>query len=156
MTTGRSLAVLQFAALIVMALALVPGGAHLLELPNKMSLPPEQYMIVQGIYRGWALLGIVLFGALFLTGLHTMAVRTDKLAMVLSLVAMLCLAANLALFFAFTYPMNVASSNWTVVPPNFEAARRQWEYSHAINAGLTLIALASLLASVLTTRRGPT
>ena len=46
------------------ALALVPAGAHLFELPNKIGLDQEPYFIVQGIYRGWALFGIVLFGAL--------------------------------------------------------------------------------------------
>jgi hypothetical protein len=48
--------------------------------------------------------------------------------------------------------MNVASSNWTQLPANFETARRQWEYSHAANAGLMLIAFASLAASVLASR----
>jgi len=32
--------------------------------------------------------------------------------------------------------MNVASNNWTVTPADFEAARRQWEYSHAVSAVL--------------------
>ena len=45
-------------------LALVPGGAHLLELPNKISLPEQQYFVVQSIYRGWALCGIVIFAAI--------------------------------------------------------------------------------------------
>jgi hypothetical protein len=58
------LKVVQFLALALTALALVPSGAHLFELANKMSLGAEQYFIVQSIYRGWSLFGIVLFGAL--------------------------------------------------------------------------------------------
>ena len=58
------LKVVQFLALALTALALVPSGAHLFELANKMSLGAEQYFIVQRIYRGWSLFGIVLFGAL--------------------------------------------------------------------------------------------
>ena len=54
----------QFLAVILTALALVPAGAHLFELPNKIGLEQESYFIVQNIYRGWALFGIVLFGAL--------------------------------------------------------------------------------------------
>jgi hypothetical protein len=42
--------------------------------------------------------------------------------------------------------MNLASSNWTAVPDNFEVARRQWEYSHAASA---VILFAVLLAFVL-------
>jgi len=34
-------------------------------------------------------------------------------------------------FWSFTYPMNVLTANWTVAPADFEAARDQWEYSHA-------------------------
>jgi hypothetical protein len=34
-------------------------------------------------------------------------------------------------FWAFTYPANVATNNWTVVPDTWASLRRQWEYSHA-------------------------
>jgi hypothetical protein len=53
----------------------------------------------------------------------------------------------------FTYPVNVASNNWTVTPADFEAARRQWEYSHAITAVLTFVALVAITASVVSCKR---
>ena len=56
--------VVQFLALVLTALALVPSGAHLFALPNKIDLAQDQYFVVQNIYRGWALFGIVLCGAL--------------------------------------------------------------------------------------------
>lgn len=156
MANSRLLGALQFASLVVVALALIPAGAHLFELPNKIGLPPEQYMIVQNVYRGWALFGIVLLPAPLLALAHMIAVRTHPGARLLSLIAALCLVAGLAVFFMFTYPMNVASSNWTVAPDNFEVARRQWEYSHAANAVLTLAAFAALTLSVLASRPSPT
>ena len=52
----------QFLALALTAIALIPAGAHLFALPNKIGLPQEQYLIVQGIYRGWALLGVRIVG----------------------------------------------------------------------------------------------
>jgi hypothetical protein len=55
---------MRFIALLFTALALAPAMAHLLELPNKISLPREDYLTVQQIYRGWALLGFVVVGAL--------------------------------------------------------------------------------------------
>jgi Domain of unknown function (DUF1772) len=152
MTNTSTLGILQFLSLLAVALALVPAGAHLFELPNKIGLPPKQYMVVQNIYRGWALLGAVVIAALLLTGLHTIAVRHQSTAMLLSLLAVVCFAASLAIFFMFTQPMNAAINNWTHMPANFETARRQWEYSHAVNAGLMLIAFASLAASVLASR----
>jgi len=47
----------------------------------------------------------------------------------------------------------VATDNWTVLPETFEAARRQWEYSHAVNAVLTFVAFVSVVLSVLGDKR---
>ena len=43
----------QLSAILLTALALVPAGAHLFELPNKIGLSQQDYFVVQGIYRGW-------------------------------------------------------------------------------------------------------
>ena len=37
-----------------------------------------------------------------------------------------------------------------VTPEDFEAARRQWEYSHAVNALLTFVAFLAITISVIT------
>ena len=42
-----------FVALLASALVLGPALAHVLELPNKIGLPREEYFIVQKAYRGW-------------------------------------------------------------------------------------------------------
>jgi hypothetical protein len=54
----------QFLAVVLTALALAPACAHLFSMPNKISLVEDQYFIVQHIYRGWFLLGIVLVAAI--------------------------------------------------------------------------------------------
>jgi hypothetical protein len=64
--------------------------------------------------------------------------------------AFLALAATQGVFWVFTYPVNVASQFWTVSPEPFEAARRQWEHSHAASAVLTFVALVALVLSSLT------
>ena len=46
--------------------------------------------------------------------------------------------------------MNVATNNWTITPQDFEAVRRQWEYSHAVNAMLTFVAFVTITLSALT------
>ena len=53
----------------------------------------------------------------------------------------LILAGTLAIFFAWTYPANQATNNWTTVAADWESLRSQWEFSHAANAVLTFIAL---------------
>jgi hypothetical protein len=59
---SASLTVLRLLTHLFVARAFVPSGAHLAGLPNKMALSPAEYMVVQRIYRGWALFGTVVFG----------------------------------------------------------------------------------------------
>jgi hypothetical protein len=142
------LACLRILAIVSVALYLVPTGAHLFELSHKLALMPPDYMMVQGIYQGWSLFGIVLLAALILTLLHAVMRRQSRGVAIPSLCAFLCLTAALVVFLVFTLPMNVASSNWTVTPEPFETARRQWEYSHAASAVLTFLALIAISAAV--------
>src|SRR5262249_2393482 len=100
-----------------------------------------------------SLFGIAIVAALFLTSIHTFMVRTDRTAFLLSLTSVLCLAATQMIFWSFTFPVNVASNNWTVTPENFESARRQWEYSHAVNAVITFVAFVAITSSVLVDKR---
>ena len=136
-------------AVISVALCLIPAGAHFFELTNKMSLSTTDYMTTQKIYAGWSPFGVVIIAAIVFTLTHTLMVRTARMAFLLSLTAFLCLGATQVIFWTCTYPMNVATNNWTTIPQDFEAARRQWEYSHAVNAVLTFVALVTITHSIL-------
>ena len=141
--------VTQFIAIILTALALVPAGAHLLELAHKITLDQAQYLTVQQLYRGWAFLGAVLIAALLANLALTIRSRRHARPMRLAATATLLLAANLTIFFIWTFPANQATGNWTVMPADWEVLRNQWEYSHAVNALLTFLALSATLASSL-------
>jgi hypothetical protein len=140
-------------AVISVALCLIPAGAHFFELPNKLPLSTAEYMTTQKIYAGWSFFGVAIIAAIVFTLTHTLMVRAERTAFVLSLTALLCLGATQVIFWTFTYPMNVATNNWTITPQDFEAVRRQWEYSHAINAVLTFVALVTITLSALTYKR---
>jgi hypothetical protein len=146
------LRIAQFLAIVLTALALVPTGAHLFELPNKIGLAQDAYFIVQGIYRGWALFGVVLFGALAANLALTFMVRRHRGAFWLALLAFLLVAATLVVFFTWTYPANQATANWTEVPANWQELRQQWEYAHATNAVLAFVALCAATLSTLMAR----
>jgi hypothetical protein len=141
-----------FLAVILIALALVPAGAHLFELPNKINLAQDQYFTVQAIYRGWALFGIVLFPAVLVSLMLAIMLRDQRVPFLLSLGAFLCIAATVAIFFIWTYPANQATSNWTVAPADWSQLRSQWEYAHATNAILTFAALCLVTLARLTAR----
>jgi hypothetical protein len=144
-----SIKTIYFIALFFVALALGPALAHLLELPNKINLGREEYLTVQQIYRGWALLGIVVAGALISTLTLSVMVRKQRKAFLFALIAFLCIVGTQVVFWTYTYPANQVTNNWTMLPENWRDLRRQWEYSHATSAGLNLLALVMVILSVL-------
>jgi hypothetical protein len=150
-----ALTIVRFLSLLFSALALVPAMAHLIELPHKIGLSRDEYLTVQQIYRGWALAGIVVIGALIATLVLTIMSRRDRQAFALSLIAFFCIVGTQVVFWSFTYPVNQQTENWTVMPPNWSDLRARWEYSHAASAVLNLIALVALILSVVLPCREP-
>ena len=139
----------RFLAVILTALALVPGGAHLLALPNKIGMTQADYFVAQGIYRGWALLGALLMAALAANVSLAVLLRRHGAAFWLAAMAAALVLGTLGIFFAWTFPANQLTANWTRVPPDWAAMRRQWEYSHAVNAVLTFVALCCVTGAAL-------
>lgn len=141
--------IVQFLAIVFLAVALIPAGAHLAALPNKVRLPEWEYFTVQGIYRGWAILGFFWPLALVTNASAAFLVRAQSGPFWLAVFAALCVGLTLAIFVLWTLPANEATRNWTTVPRNWEALRMQWEYSHAANTGLVFLALCLSTTSAL-------
>jgi hypothetical protein len=144
---------LRLVAVLLTAVAMAGGFAHLMAMPNKLPLGPVDYWTVQQIYRGWALLGVPIFAALGSTATLAVLERRRPRVFALTLTAALCIGIALVLFFVFTFPANQQTMNWTVRPENWEALRTQWEYSHAAGALLYFFALGALTLSLLVDRR---
>jgi hypothetical protein len=145
-----ALRMVQFLAIVLTALALVPAGAHLFELPNKIDLPRDAYLTVQGIYAGWAWFGIVDLGALVMNVVLAIELRRQRLARYFAGTAALCFVIFFAIFFTWTFPANQATANWATLPDDWSGLRQEWEYSHAVNAAVMLIALCSVTLAVIT------
>jgi len=54
---------------------------------------------------------------------HAVALRKLGRSFGYALASFLLIAANLAIFFVWTFPTNQATNNWTVVPKNWNALR---------------------------------
>ena len=79
----------------------------------------------QQAYRGWALFAIALFGAVAANlGLGAALWRKGMSAWP-ALGAAAPILATRAIFFARTFPANQATENWTAIPENWDALRRQ-------------------------------
>lgn len=133
---------------LLAAVAFAAGFAHLISLPNKLPMSRDDYFTAQQVYRGWALLGIPILAALLLSVTLAVLDRKHRSRFRLSVAAAACLALALGVFFAFTFPANQETQNWTVAPPNWERLRSEWEYSHAVGAGLYFAALTALVLSL--------
>jgi hypothetical protein len=147
--------IMRFLAFIFVALALGAGLAHLYALPNKMVMDRDAYLAAQQVYRGWALLGVVVFGQILALLALAVLVRGRRLDFGLTFAALLCTLGAQAIFWAYTYPANQATSNWTMLPADWMALRSQWEYSHAAGAVLTFLAFVLLVLSALAGERPP-
>jgi len=139
----------SFGAIVFCGLALAPAAAHAMELPNKINLAKDEYLVAQKLYRGWQRVAPIVMLALASTAALAWQARTAGLAVqVAAVIAFACIAATQAVFWAFTFPVNRATRNWTEAPGNWQALRRKWEYSHAASAALNLVAfVAAVLAS---------
>jgi len=142
----------MFLAVVLTALALIPYGAHLFSLPNKIDMTREQYFVAQSVYNGWALISVILIPAMLVNIALAVMLRGEA-GFMPAVAGCICMAATLAVFFAFTYPANVATQNWTVVPADWERLRRSWEYSHAANAGLAFASFCLIVLATLAQRR---
>jgi hypothetical protein len=103
------------------------GGGALVRIPNKIRLSQEQYFTVQGIYRGWALFGFVLLGAIGANLVHAILIRDEQRAFWLALMAFLLMVASFAIFFIWTYPANHHSPflpDVTAIPATFSSTSR--------------------------------
>lgn len=143
---------LRFVSVLLTAIGMSRGLAHLFVLPHKISLSAADYLTVQQIYWGWALLGIADVGALVSTLLLAVVVRHNRKMLALSLTAVLCVGLALAVFFLFTCPVNQETLEWTMLPDNWVELRRHWEYSHAAIAVLFFVAFNALVLSLLVDR----
>ena len=73
-----ALPLVSFLSLVFTALALVPYGAHLFSLPNKIGMTEAQYFIAQSIYQGWALLSLILIPAMLFNFVLAYLLRGDR------------------------------------------------------------------------------
>src|SRR5260370_37356424 len=120
------LKIVQFLAVTLTALALVPSGAHLFALPNKINLVAEQYFIVQNIYRGWSLFCVALIGALIANLALALLQRGRGAPFGLAVFAFLCIALTLVVFFIWTYTAHPATNTWMMLAAHWQQLRLTW------------------------------
>lgn len=140
----------RFVTLMLLAVALSGAFAHLGELPGNLTLdgPVKLHRTLYtyfGHVAGWAE-----FAALVSAIGLAWALRKRGRAFAYTLVAAVCQAAAIAIFFIFVQPANRTMLGWSVdaIPDDWTVWRDWWEYGHAARAVLEAIALGALVWSV--------
>jgi len=139
-------------AIVLTALALVPAGAHLFSLPNKIRLAEEEYFIAQAAYRGWAWFAAVSVAALVATVVWASQSRRQGSVFYLITAAALWLGASVAILIFWAIPVDQVTNDWTVTSDDWAELRFQWESAHAANAVVTFAALCCAVSAGLLQR----
>jgi hypothetical protein len=126
-------------------------SAHVLELPNKLSLDAPLWLAIQqNLYQGWGpMIGMFEVAAIVSAWTLTYLVRNDFNLVIPTVVAATCLNLALVVFFSLNAPVNDACATWTVhtIPANWTEYRARWEAGHAVRFVLVLAAFVTLLAT---------
>lgn len=149
------LRIYRFATLLLGALGLALGAAHVLELVPKMRYDAEMYMAVTStLYQFFGLAGaLIQLGAIFMAIVLTFLVR-HRPAFRLTLFGTLGLVLSLVLWAVLVAPVNaewleVMKSAPNSAPEAYLRLRPRWEYGHVAAFVAWLIGFGLLLLSVL-------
>jgi hypothetical protein len=130
--------VLQFLSLLLAALGLAPGAAHLLEMPVKLGYMPEQYFTVTStLYGLFGSVGAVIqFGALAVAGLLAFRSRVSS-ATRLPVAAAVLFGLSLVAWGALVAPVNAQwseaiESGSRSLSQVYAELRLRWEYGHVV------------------------
>ena len=137
-------------SLVLGLLTVLVPMAHVLELPNKLSLDGNLWLAVQQhLYRGWGpfLGGPSEIGALATSLILAYLRRRSSALLWPTLIASTGYTCMIAAFFFLNLPVNVAVASWTptTLPSDWVTYRLRWEAGHAIAALLALISLIALI-----------
>jgi hypothetical protein len=145
---------LRLASLLALVLALLAPAGHVLEIPGKLRLPAEHWLVVQQtLYPGYAVAGaITLLGTPLLLAAFARSVRGTAEARAAWIGAGLILLGLLA-WWLVVAPVNgwIAAATPATLPPGWTAWRARWEAGHALTALLVATALVLLLRAALRT-----
>jgi hypothetical protein len=165
--------VIEITSILLVALAMAPALAHLLEFPGKRRLTKEAYLTVQPIYYpGFTIAGgigevggfISVFVAVLLTprGAPTLLLR---------LAALLAMLGMQIVFWLFTQPVNKfwlhsthlggfgaaffelgpeTRRRYSEDPDGWQQMRDRWEYSHIARAALAVLSFLLLVVAAVT------
>jgi len=145
----------RFLTLMLASLSLSLSMAHLLEMPQRLKFNQQLWVdvtVFSNVYRWFGSVGALFeVGAILAAIALTILVRKHRSVFYWTLAGTLLLITAFVSWILFIAPMNAEFAQWLTnpIPADWTRYRDQWEYAHAINAVIKLLALSLLVFSVL-------
>ena len=140
---------------LTMLFALIPLSvllSNLFEMPDKINLSKDNYEVIQGYSSELVWLVLFEIGALIMTIVLIVIEKKKKRTYKHLLLALICFAVSITLFFIFILPADITTNNWSDFPTDWQPLRAQWEYSNAIRAILSFAGFSFIVLAFLKNR----
>ena len=143
----------RFITILLTAVLMTMGFTHLWQLPQRIDYDGTLWLETLTFYIKFGPSGpgpVIEVAAIQSAILVAFLVRDRRPAFAWTLVAAISLVLSLGLWWVLIYPVNRELLKWTAetLPQNWTDFRDQWEYAHAVRAGLMFVALGALVWSV--------
>ncbi len=150
-----ALRLVQFLAVVLMGVQLGVSYAHFMQMPGKLSLPLDCYILVQNQVISYRVkLAFIEIPSLVSTALATILIRRQRLVFWLTLIGLVCMILMWLVWALFIQPINQQIDGWTpaTVPSNWTDLRYQWHFYHLVRLGIASLGMAALTLSLLVGR----
>lgn len=151
--------VFQLITVIFMGVQLGVSCAHFMQMPGKLSLPLDCYILGQNQVISYRVkLAFIEFSALICTALAAILLRRHKKVLGLTLVGLGCMLLMWLIWAFFIQPINQQIDGWTPInaPKNWSDLRYQWHIYHLFRLGIAALGMLALTASLLVSKAKPT
>lgn len=124
----------------------------LFEFPAKFDLSKDNYQSLRNFSSSLSWLVVFEIAGLIMTLILLLIEKKKKRTYRNLLVALICFAVSITLFFIFILPENISTENWTTMPDNWNDLRTQWEYAAAARALISLAGFSFVVLALLKNR----
>jgi hypothetical protein len=148
----------QVLAVILMGVQLGVSYAHFMQMPGKLGLPLDCYILVQNQVISYRVkLAFIEIPSIISAVAATVLLRNHRKAFWLALIGSVSIVLMWAIWAIFIQPINQQIDGWTVTnfPRNWSDIRYQWHFYHLIRLGIAVLGMIALTFSLSVDRVKP-
>ena len=148
----------QFLAVILMGVQLGVSYAHFMQMPGKLILPLDCYILVQNQVISYRVkLAFIEIPSIISATAATILIRNHRRAFWLTLIGAICMVLMWVVWAIWIQPINQQVAGWTATtsPSNWIDIRYQWHFYHLIRLAIASVGMIALTLSLLVGSRKP-